>query len=307
MSSNNPSALQQARKAQADEVMALRNKCTGLEETVETLQEDVEKVLRDNRTLRSETNKVLTAYNDLCSRFDKSQKELHSLQEFQTRATKLLMALSSGQNVDKIRSDILAAALASRDPGAHLRALVDDDQGSNREDQEDDQPDGAEPRSHQVITGAEQAGAQGIQEELRDSAVMLVSQRFPDKYNDKYTHSLMNLRMLSPKRSASYMGLRPVSNRSKCITHTGSSLKMWNGHQQAKAMHAFHISVLTGRRNTTMPSTFRSSTDGGNTYGVGGQSWYRTPGTFSIKPWTVLFRPDASSNTRTKRTSIGNT
>lgn len=119
----NPSTATQARKALEETVKNIKKSHVQLEQNLKrcfTNQEDQQITL--NR-LEAENEELRSTLRDLAER----QKEM---QVFREDATKLILALASGQTVDQIRSSAIASALSSDDPQKyfHMLAVSDDDE-----------------------------------------------------------------------------------------------------------------------------------------------------------------------------------
>lgn len=76
-------------------------------------------------------NQLKVENEELCGTLRGLAERQKELQVFREDATKLILALASGQTVDQIRSSAIASALSSDDPQKyfHMLAVSDDDDG----------------------------------------------------------------------------------------------------------------------------------------------------------------------------------
>jgi chromosome segregation ATPase len=162
----NPSAHQQVRRAVVDEIKELKNNVSELQESIAKLEE----LDSSNKRLHTKVTRLESELKDI--------KSTHqNLLDFKTQATKLLTALVSSRGVDEVRNQILSSALASDDPNAYLKALVDVDpeEGNGRTEAAQSANDG--PRTAGQGVSMPQNEAEILQEELRDSQELKVSVR----------------------------------------------------------------------------------------------------------------------------------
>lgn len=159
-----PSTAGQARKALEEAVKNIKKENVRIEQNLKhcfTNQEDQQVTIK---RLEEENKDLRNTLENLAER----QK---SLEGFRTDATKLIIALASGQKVDQLRSSAIASALSSDNPQKyfHMLAVSDDDE---------DVTEGGEVTGEGMETG----GATLIQGALR-SKPLKVSPCFLNELN----------------------------------------------------------------------------------------------------------------------------
>jgi predicted RNase H-like nuclease (RuvC/YqgF family) len=175
----NPSAAQQARRAQADAIEELKQQIEKLDRVVDQLKVGLDEATKNNKTLRKKVSGLQSDHDKLVDQFEDALNEQKNLRRFKARATKLLLALAAGHSVEEIQSQVLAAAVSSGDPSAYLAVLVED--GSNGSEDEEDAMENAEGQAEnagqEAVFGGGGGGAGSLtQEQILGSSPLKASQ-----------------------------------------------------------------------------------------------------------------------------------
>ncbi|KAG8793847.1 hypothetical protein FRC12_001398 [Ceratobasidium sp. 428] len=171
-SGSNPSTVLQAQKAQGDAIDNLKRKYSRMSDTVSKLEENLDKFKNDNKLLVKKVRDLEDECQNLSSQLDETLEKQSHLQQFRTRATRLLRALAAGQTYVDVQNQLITKAITSGDANAYFVALERlGDDADNDGDEEGDQNSQADDENHAPGAGGT---ATLPQEEIVDSRLLMV-------------------------------------------------------------------------------------------------------------------------------------